>query len=121
MRIGAEKDIYKSEELTGEWRKLHTEELNDLYSSPDICIIKSRRMSWAGHVDLMEGRRSVCRVLVGKPEGNRTHGRTTPRREVNIKMVLHNMGCAGMAWMELAQNRDSWRALENAIMSLRVL
>jgi hypothetical protein len=55
MRIGAEKDIYKSEEVTGEWRKLHTEELNDLYSSRNICVIKSRRMRWAGYVALMGG------------------------------------------------------------------
>jgi hypothetical protein len=58
---------------------------------------------------------------VGKPEVNRPHGRITPRQEDNIKMDLHNMGCGGMDWMELAQNRDSWRALEKAVMSLRVL
>jgi hypothetical protein len=69
----------------------------------------------------MEERRGIYRVLVGKPEGNRTHGRPTPRRKDNIKMDLHKMGLVGMAWMELAQNRDSWRALENAVMNLRVL
>jgi hypothetical protein len=106
VRIGSEKDIYKSEEVTGEWRKLHTEELNDLYSSRNICVIKSRRMRWAGHVALMAGggRRSVYRVLVGKPEVNRTHGRTTPRREDNIKMDLLNMGCGawtGWSWLRI--------------------
>jgi hypothetical protein len=121
MRIGSEKDIYKREEVTGEWRKLHTEKLNDLYSSPNICVIKSRRLRWAEHVARMGKRRGVYRVLVAKPEGNRTHGRTAPRREDNIKMDLHRKGCGSMAWMELAQNRDSWRALENAVMNLRVL
>jgi hypothetical protein len=59
----------KLDEVTGEWRKLHNEELNDLYSSPDIVrVIKSRRMRWTGHVARMEEKRGVCRVLVGKPE-----------------------------------------------------
>jgi hypothetical protein len=62
----------KKEEVTGEWRKLHIEALNDLYSSPNIFqVIKSRRMSWAGHVAFMGARRGVYRVLVGKPEGKR--------------------------------------------------
>jgi len=97
MRIGAEKDICKSKEVTGEWRKLHIEELNNLYSSTNICVIKSRRMRWTGHVARMGERRGVYRVLVGETEGNRTQGRTTPRREDNIKMILRKMGCGGMA------------------------
>ena len=65
--------------VTGEWRKLHNEELNDLYASPHIVrVIKSRRMRWAGHVAHMGERRGVYRVLVGKPEGKRPLGR--PRR-----------------------------------------
>jgi hypothetical protein len=66
----------KRDEVTREWRKLHSEELNDLYSSPSIFrLIKSRRMRWAGHVARMEERRVVYRVLVGKPEGKRPLGR----------------------------------------------
>ena len=61
---------HKREEVTGEWRKLHNEELNDLYCSPNIVrVIKSRRMRWAGHVARMRERRGVYSVLVGKPEG----------------------------------------------------
>jgi len=66
----------KKDEVTGEWRKLHNEELNDLYCSPNIFrVTKSRRMRWAGHVARMVERRSVYRVLVGKPEGKRPLGR----------------------------------------------
>ena len=69
----------RRDEVTGEWRKLHNEELNDMYCSPNIVrVIKSRRMRWAGHVARMGERRDVCRVLVGKPEGKRPLGR--PRR-----------------------------------------
>ena len=69
----------RRDDVTGEWRRLHKEELNDLYSSPNIVlVIKSRRMSWAGHVARMGEERGVYRVLVGKPEGRRPVGR--PRR-----------------------------------------
>jgi hypothetical protein len=78
----------KRDELTGEWRKLHNEELNDLYSSPNIVlVIKSRRMIWAGHVARMEEGSGMYRGLVGKPEG---------KREDNIKMDLQEVGCGGM-------------------------
>jgi len=66
----------KKDEVTREWRKLHNEELNDLYCSPNIIrVIKLRRMRWAGHVARLGERRGVYRVLVGKPEGNRSLGR----------------------------------------------
>jgi len=69
----------KRDEVTGEWRKLHNEELNDLYSSPNIVrMIKSKIMRWAGHVALMWNGKGVYRVLVGKPEEKRPLGR--PRR-----------------------------------------
>ena len=69
----------KRYEGTGEWRKLHNEALNDLYSSPNIVrVFKSRRMRWVGQVARMGERRGVCRVLEGNPEGNRPLGR--PRR-----------------------------------------
>jgi hypothetical protein len=65
------------DEVAGEWRKLHNEELRDLYSSPSIMkIIKSRRMRWAGHVLRMGEKRNAYRLLVGKPEGKRTTGKT---------------------------------------------
>ena len=79
----------RRDEVTGEWRKLHDEELNDLYSSPNIVlVIKSRRISWAGHVARMRNRRDVFRVLVGKPEGKRPLGRPRCGWEDNIKMNL---------------------------------
>jgi len=79
----------KKDEVTREWRKLHKEELNDLYSSPNIVrVIKSRIMWWAGHVARMGEGRCVYRVLVGKPEGKRPLERPRRRREDNIKMDL---------------------------------
>jgi len=111
----------KRDEITGELRKLHNEELNHLYSSPNIAqVIKSRRMRWAGHVARMEERRSVYRVLVGKPEGKRPIGRHGRRWEDSIKMNLEEVECGGMDWIELAQDRDIWRALVNPVMNLRV-
>jgi hypothetical protein len=83
----------KRDEVTGEWRKLHDEELRDLYYSPSIIrIIKSRRMRWAGHVARMGERRNAYRLLVGKPEGNRPLGRSRHRWVDNIRM---NLGEAG--------------------------
>jgi hypothetical protein len=83
----------KRDEVTGEWRKLHNEELNDLYSLPNIVrVVKSRRMRWAGHVERMGEDRSVYRVLVGKPEGKRPLGRPKRRWEDNIKMDLQEVG-----------------------------
>jgi hypothetical protein len=77
----------KRDEVTGEWRKLHNEELNNQYSSPSIVrVVKSRRMRWAGHVARMREERGVRRVLVGKPEGKRPLGRPRRRWEDNIKM-----------------------------------
>jgi len=91
----------KRDQVTGEWRKLHNEELNDLYSLPNIVrVVKSRRMRWAGRVARMEEDRGVHRVLVGKPEGKRPLGR--PRRsrlEDNIKMDLQEVeGVVGTGW-----------------------
>jgi len=96
----------------GEWRKLHNEELNDLYSSPSIVhVIKSRRMRWAVQVARMGERRGIYRVLVGKPEGKRPLGRPRYRWEDNIKMYLQEVGCGDMDWIKLAQDRDRWEAL----------
>ena len=107
--------------MTGECRKLDIEELNDLYSSPNIIrVIKSRPMRWAGFVVRMRESRDVYRVLMGKPEGKRPLGRPTLSWEGNINMDLQKFGCGGMDWIELAQNRDRWRVLKNAVLNLRV-
>ena len=96
----------RSDEVTGDWRRLHNEELNDLYSLPNIVwVIKSRRMRWAGHVACM-GERGVYRVLVGKPEGRRQLGRPRRRWVDNIRMDLQEMGCGYMDWIGLAQDRE---------------
>ena len=111
----------KRDEVAGEWRKLREEELNDLYSSPNfVRVINTRRMRWAWHVARMGERRGVHRILVGKPEGKRPLGRPRRRWENNIKMDLQEVGCGGVDWTELAQDRDRWRALVNAVMNLRV-
>ena len=111
----------KRDEVIGEWRILHNEELNNLYSSPSIVrVIKSRRIRWAGHVGHMGEGRGVYRVLVRKPEGRRPLGRPRLRWEDNIRMNLREVGCGCVDWIELAQDRDRWRALVNAVMNLRV-
>ena len=83
-------------------------------------MIKSRRTRWAGHVARIRERRGVYRVLVGKPEGKRPLGRPRRRWEDNIKVDLQEVGCGGVDWIELVQDRDRWRALVNAVMNLWV-
>ena len=93
----------KRDEVRGEWKKLHNENLNDLYSSSNIFwVIKWRIMRRAGHVACMGEGRGVYRVLVGKPEGKRLLGRLKRRWEDYIKMDLQEVGCGGMDWIELA-------------------
>ena len=111
----------RRDEVTGEWTRLHNEELNDLYSSPNIVrVIKWRRMRWAGHVACMGEERVVYRVLVGKPEGKRPLGRPRRRWVVNIRMDLQEVGCGYMDWIGLAQDIDRWRRLVSAAMNLGV-
>ena len=111
----------RRDEVTGEWRRLHNEELNDLYSSPNIVrVIKSRIMRWPGHVVRMGEERRMYRVLVGKPEGRRPLGRPRRRWVDNIRMVLQEVRCVHMDWIGLAQDRNRWRTLASAVMNLRV-
>jgi hypothetical protein len=107
--------------VTGGWRKLHNEELHNLYSSPSIIrIIKSRRMRWAGHVARMGEKRNVYTLLVAKPEGKRPLGRPRRRWIDNIKMDLLERGWSVADWIGLAQDMYRWRALVNSVMNLRV-
>ena len=83
----------KRDEVTGEWRKLHTEEHYDLYCSPYITRAIKSRMRWAGHVTRMRERRGLYRVLVGKPEGKIPLGKLRRRWEDNSKLDLQEVGC----------------------------
>jgi hypothetical protein len=104
----------------GEWRKLHNEELWDLYSLPSIIrIIKSRRMRWAGHVARMGEKRNAYRLLVRKPEGKRPLGRPKHRCVDNIRMDVGEVGW-GDDWIGLAMDRNRWRALVNWVLNLQV-
>jgi hypothetical protein len=101
----------KTDEVIGGWRKLHNE-IHNMYCSPSIIrIIKSRRVSWAGHVARMGEKKNAYRILVGKPERKRPPGRHRRKLEDNIKMDLR-----GMDWIDLAQDRDQWKDLVNTVM-----
>ena len=90
-------------EVTREWRKLYNEELNDMYFPPNFFRVMKSRIRWAGHMACIWEKGDVYRVLVGKPEGKRPIGRSGLRIEDNIKMEV---GCGGMDWIELAEDRD---------------
>jgi len=97
----------RKDEVMGEWRRLHNEELNDLYSSPNIVQVTiSRRMRWVGHVARMGERRGIYWFLVGEPMRKRPLGRPRHKWEDNVKMDFQEVGCEGMYWIELAQDRD---------------
>jgi hypothetical protein len=101
----------KRDELTGEWRKLHNEELRDLYPAPSIIrIIKSRRMRWARHVARMREKKNAYRLLVGKPEGKRPLGRPRRRWVDNIRIDLEEVGWGDVDWIGLAQDRNRWES-----------
>ena len=97
----------KRDEVTGEWRKLHNDELMDLYSLPNIVrVVKSRRMRWTGHVARMGEGKGMHKVLVGKPEGKRPLGRLRRRWEDNIKMDLREVGGVETGWSWLRIGTD---------------
>jgi hypothetical protein len=108
----------KRDEVTGEWRKLHNEELHNLYSSPNIITqVKSRphapptSFRWAGHVARMGEERKVYSVLVEKPEGKRILGRPRRRREDGTRMDLREIGWGGgVDWIRRTRDRDLWRS-----------
>jgi hypothetical protein len=111
----------RRDEVIGEWRKLHNDELNDQYSLPNIVrVVKSRRMGWARHVARMWEERGVHRVLVGKPEGKRRLGRPRRRWEDNIKVDVQGVGGGCGVWKELAQDKEGRRALVSTVKNLRV-
>jgi hypothetical protein len=93
----------KRDEVTGEWRKLHNEELHNLYSSTDIIRhVKSSRKRWAGHAARMGEERKVYKVLVGMPEGKRPLGRPRCRWEDGIRMDVRETGLGGVDWIRLS-------------------
>jgi hypothetical protein len=111
----------KRDEVTGEWRKLHNEELRDLYTSPSIIrIIKSKRMRQAGHVARMGEKRNAYRLLVGKSEGKGPLGRPRRRCVDNISMDLGEVGWSDVDCIGLAQDRNRWRAVVNSVLNVRV-
>jgi hypothetical protein len=99
----------KTDEVMGEWRKLHNEELRDLYSSPSIM-----RMRWAGHVARMGEKRNAYGLLVGKPKGKMPLGRSR-RRWMDLEV-----GWGDVDWFGLIQNRNRWRSLVNSVLNLQV-
>jgi hypothetical protein len=106
----------KKNEVTGDWKKLHSEEFSDLYSLPNIVrVVKSKRMRWAVHVALIGEGRGVYRVLVGKPDGRRPLGRPRSRWGNKIKMDLQELGGSSGDRLELAQDRDVWRTLVGTV------
>jgi hypothetical protein len=108
-------------EEDGSWRKLHNDELNGLYSSPNIVgVIKSRRLRWARHVARTGVGRGVYRFLVGRPKGKRPLGRPWRRWEDNIKMDIREIGIDGANWVRLAQDRVRWQTFVSTVMNLRV-
>jgi hypothetical protein len=122
--LDASKEIgleVNSEKTKYMFMSLHNEELHGLYSSPGIVrVIKARRMRWAGDVARMGELKGAYNILVGRPDGRRPLGRPRRTWEDNIKMDLREIGFGDVDWIHLAHDRDTWRALVNTVMNLRV-
>jgi hypothetical protein len=113
--------VSKREEVTGSWRRLHNEELHNLYTSPFIIrLIRFRRTRWVGQVARMGEMRNVHRILVCKLEWRRPLGRPTCKREDDIKMNLREIGWEGVNWIHLFQDRGQWRVPVDKVIKLRV-
>jgi hypothetical protein len=111
----------KGWEVTGEWKKMHSEELHNLYSSPSIIIMmKSRRMRWTGHVARMEEKRNAYRLLVRKLEGKRPLGRQRRRWVDNIRRDFVEMRWSYVDCIDLVQDKDRWKALVNSVLNHQV-
>ena len=111
----------RRDEVTGECRRLHNEELNDLYCSPNIVrVIKWRRMRWTGHVERMGEERGCIGSWWGTRREKGPLGRHRRRWVDNIRMDLQEVECGYVDWIGLAQDRDRWRTLVSAVMNLRV-
>jgi hypothetical protein len=111
----------KRDEVTGGWRKLHNEELHNLYSSPSIIrIIKSKRMRWQGHIARMGEKRDAYGIWVGKPQGKRPLGGPRRRLVDNIEMDLRKIEYHDIDWIDVTQDKEQWRALVITVMNLRV-
>jgi hypothetical protein len=112
----------KGDHVTGGWRRMHNEELHNLYSSASrIGMMASRRTRMAGHIARTLEKRNICRILVGKPERKRPLGRPRRRWVDNVNMNLREIWWGGLDWSDLAQDGDRWRALGKTVMNLRVL
>jgi hypothetical protein len=108
-------------EIVGSQRKLHNEELHNLYSSQNIIrMIKWRIMRWVGACSTHGKKRNAYKIFVGKSEGKRPLEIIRRRWEDNIKICLSEIWWGSMDWIDLAQDRDQWRALVNTVMNLRV-
>jgi hypothetical protein len=110
----------KREEVAGGWRRLHNEDLHNLYASPSIRVIKSRRMRWTGHVAHMGEMRNVYEIFVINLDRKRPHGRPRHGWADSIATDLREKGWEGVDWMHLTQDRDHWWALVNVVMDLCV-
>jgi hypothetical protein len=111
----------KRDEVTEGQRKLHNEELHDLYSSPSIIrIMKSRRMRWVGYVVRIGEKRNAYRLLAGKPERKTPLGRPRRKRVDNIRMNLLEFGWGDVDRIGLAQDTNKWRAIVNSVLNLGV-
>jgi hypothetical protein len=111
--------LRRREEVAGTWRRLHNE-IHNLYASPNINLIQSRRMRLAGQVAHMGDMRNAYKIFVGKPEGKRPLGRHRYRWEDNIRMDVRELGQKIVDWIHVAQHRDQWRSFLKAVTKLRV-